>query len=378
MAFRNILTFLLADTALVYAQNGATGPNNGTGDRIFMEDEITVHLVTVGKVSHEFVPNLVVASPGDKIMFEFSSGNHSVIQSLYEWPCVASGAVDGRTGFASPPQAEATNELPTYWNLTINNTDPVFYYCGAPGSCVTWGMLGVINPTRDTNLTAQIEMAKEAQYVLYPDATLPASASASLSAVAASVLAESNPEPTATSSASPTASTSAAAPNDSRPALSTGVIVGIAIASVAIVAIIGALIFYFGRNRGQMKALRESMHRTQGENAAHRQSHAPHEMTVDGITYVPAHEHRVMSMKPGGFLPPYGAESRSKSPETVSSTPVVGTYQPYSPPGLNARNSNLASEHSDFYAPVPRHELHAQPNVPQNEESDVNRGSRYL
>lgn len=141
MAFPNIFALLLASAALVNAQNGATGPNNGTGDRIFMEDEITVHLVTVGKVSHEFVPNLVVASPGDKIMFEFSSGNHSVIQSLYEWPCVASGAVDGRTGFASPPQAEATDELPTYWNLTINNTDPVFYYCGAPGSCVTWGMV---------------------------------------------------------------------------------------------------------------------------------------------------------------------------------------------------------------------------------------------
>ncbi|PIA92676.1 hypothetical protein CB0940_04910 [Cercospora beticola] len=374
MASHSMLALLLASAALVNAQNGATGPNNGTGDRIFMEDEIGVHLVTVGKVSHEFVPNLVVASPGDKIMFQFSSGNHSVIQSLYEWPCVASGAVDGRTVFASPPQAEATDEIPTYWNLTIKNTDPVFYYCGAPGSCVTWGMLGVINPTRATNLTAQIEMAKEAQYVLYPDATLPASASASLSAVAASIPAESNPEPTATSSASPTATTSAAAsPDDSRPALSTGAIVGIAIASVAIVAIIGALIFYFGRNRGQMKALRESMHRTQGDNAAHRQSHAPHEMTVDGVTYVPAHESRVMSMKPGGFLPPYGAESRSKSPDTVSTTPVAD-----SPPGLNARNSNLASEHSDFYAPVRRHELHAQPNVPQNEEADVNRGSRYL
>ena len=36
-------------------------------------------------------------------------------------------------------------QAPT-WKLTINDTDPIFYYCSAPTSCIESAMVGVINP----------------------------------------------------------------------------------------------------------------------------------------------------------------------------------------------------------------------------------------
>lgn len=215
-------------------------------------------------------------------------------------------------------------EHPTTWNLTVNNTDTTYYYCGAPGSCVNYGMLGVINPTSEDNLTAQIEMAKRGRYVLYPGQTLPNDAKTSVSALAASVLAESD-------DANPK--------DDKSSGLSTGAIVGIAIGGVAALLIVGALVFYFGRNRGQLKALQETVNRAQAPPA----THAAPEMTVDGVTYVPATDPRASAAKQS-FLPPYqhyGPDYRSKSPETISShahsTLVPSTYAPCSPQ-MNVNN----------------------------------------
>jgi hypothetical protein len=32
------------------------------------------------------------------------------------------------------------------WSIKINDTEPIFYYCGADGSCYKNQMIGVINP----------------------------------------------------------------------------------------------------------------------------------------------------------------------------------------------------------------------------------------
>ena len=37
-------------------------------------------------------------------------------------------------------------QQPPTWNLTINDTEPIFLYCAAPGSCINYQMVGVINP----------------------------------------------------------------------------------------------------------------------------------------------------------------------------------------------------------------------------------------
>jgi hypothetical protein len=38
------------------------------------------------------------------------------------------------------------NEQPPSWTIRINDTGPIFFYCSAPGSCIKYGMVGVINP----------------------------------------------------------------------------------------------------------------------------------------------------------------------------------------------------------------------------------------
>lgn len=50
-------------------------------------------------------------------------------------------------------------QLPT-WNLTINTTAPTFFYCGAPGSCINWAMVGAINADAEHAIATQIELAR--------------------------------------------------------------------------------------------------------------------------------------------------------------------------------------------------------------------------
>jgi len=316
-------------SAGVLAQMDETGPNNDTTPQS-IENEIVVHEVTAGHVPHAFQPNSINVNPGDKVMFKLYSGNHTVIQSLYGWPCVPRGAVDGVRAFYSGLHPNASDANPAAWNLTVRSTDTIFYYCGAPGSCVNYGMVGVINPTNETDLTGQIALAKAARYVLQPFDTLPAASAASISSLAATILAS----PSNTTSATPNDSNSH---NDSS-SLSAGAIEGIVIGSLAALVLLSTLIFYLGH------------HTTRKHNQNHHQQPDPTtqffspttprapEMTVDGITYVPAYDARPFSSsttaattpptafpKPN-FLPPYHhdplttpthQDPRAQSPETT-------------------------------------------------------------
>lgn len=66
-----------------------------------------------------------------------------------------------------------TLSQPPTWNLTINDTEPVFYYCGAPGSCIDWGMVGVINANASTSISTQIALARQADFQLLPGEPFP-------------------------------------------------------------------------------------------------------------------------------------------------------------------------------------------------------------
>jgi hypothetical protein len=43
---------------------------------------------------------------------------------------------------------------PPKWNLTINDTSPIFFYCSAPGSCIDYQMVGAINPVSRLRLSS--------------------------------------------------------------------------------------------------------------------------------------------------------------------------------------------------------------------------------
>jgi len=62
----------------------------------------------------------------------------------------------GKTGFFSgfEPVDTVLSFPPTY-SIEIRNTDPIFFYCSAPGSCIGYGMVGVINPNTTTSIDQQ-------------------------------------------------------------------------------------------------------------------------------------------------------------------------------------------------------------------------------
>jgi len=81
--------------------------------------------------------------------FNFYPGGHSVIRSDYLAPCTPYEYLGiNRVGFYShPPNPNVYDAVhgPKF-RLLINDSEPIFFYCGAPGSCYKEHMIGVINP----------------------------------------------------------------------------------------------------------------------------------------------------------------------------------------------------------------------------------------
>ncbi|KXT05920.1 hypothetical protein AC578_379 [Pseudocercospora eumusae] len=345
------LLFALSLASNVSAQwdnpDGESGAENSTTPTS-IEGEITIHTVNVG--SDAFYPNSIVANPADKVMFIFHDGNHSVIQSLYGWPCQPQAAVTGEEGFHSGffPITDSDAAPPT-WNLTVtNNTDPIFFYCGAPGSCYGKGMLGAINANSETNVTAQIELAKASRYGLQFGDTMAPAASASMTALAAEVLAD----------------------NDEHShSLSTGAIVGIAVGGAAGIALLGALLFFLRRNRKLKKQLRASQAVPAAWMPPDMQQHHGH------VSYIPPEDPRTMN-KHTSPAPPYQAynspQEQGKVPEaspyvrSVSEfsnhTPGWSSMSPAPPQQQNSRFSNTSELGGS--EPAARHELAAAPRSP--------------
>lgn len=99
----------------------------------------TNHDITVGP-HLSFTPNTTIASPGDTLTFYFYPGNHNVAQGDFAKPCefLPGGFY---SGFINPLEGEA-NET---FVVTVNNTDPIWYYCSEYMHC-QHGMVGVVNP----------------------------------------------------------------------------------------------------------------------------------------------------------------------------------------------------------------------------------------
>lgn len=102
-----------------------------------------------------FTPSRVSASPRDTIKFVFHVKNHTVTQSSFAAPCVplTNKTTGERIGFNSgffPVAADAT-DFPT-WSLTINNTAPIWAYCGQSGHCGS-GMVFAVNSDESSGQT---------------------------------------------------------------------------------------------------------------------------------------------------------------------------------------------------------------------------------
>jgi len=122
-----------------YPNSPEPTPNSLTGN--------VIQVIVGGDAGNvTFTPSRVSAQPRDIVMFQFQQKNHTVTQSSFSAPCLKlSNATTGQVGFDSgfmPVAAGATN-FPT-WNLTVNDTSPIWAYCRQAGHCGK-GMVFAIN-----------------------------------------------------------------------------------------------------------------------------------------------------------------------------------------------------------------------------------------
>jgi len=231
-----------------------------------------VHRVNVGSGGFSYDPNTTYADVGDIVTFVFYPTNHSVIRAEYTGsdacgaggcnPCTPYELIHGDGGFHSGnvllqtplPDPKVIKPGTKTWNLTITNTDPIFFYCNAVGSCHPNGMVGVINPNELVSLQKQKDAAKSAPYQLAPGEPWPAEG-AQPGAETATVSGLSQPTSTTSNGQSN---------NGGSHRLSGGAIAGIAIGAVAILLLAAALFYFIGRSKTYKDMFKASKSETAG------------------------------------------------------------------------------------------------------------------
>jgi hypothetical protein len=295
------------------------------------------------------------------VVFEFYPANHSVVRAEYGFPCIPyemTGEGKAGNGFFSgfhpvatvldnvshfpvvpPPPHLLTSIQPPTWSILINNTDPMFFYCSAPSSCISYGMVGVINPNASTPLDRQRDLALNASYALSPGEPFPAEGSPA-------------PEPPSSTSA-PMFMPQSSANSGSK--LGKGAIAGIAVAC-SLVAILGLILFYFW---GRFKGLRDEMHR---KDSTIVRTSSPHSPRLRGTSWWPpswsaqqlAHQHEQSVMQQRS--PAYTATETS--PTTLQQrSPVYANTETLSPMSAHAKpDANFHNVNSNLppaYYPTP-------------------------
>ncbi|PMD47941.1 Cupredoxin [Hyaloscypha variabilis F] len=109
-------------------------------------------VITAGSGGLAFSPDSVTADVGDILAFHFVSSIHSAVSGNFSSPCVQSS-----TGFDSGPVTSSD-----VFQVTVQSTDPMWFFCGTPGHCQA-GMTGVVNaPSSGDTLTAYKNTAQGA------------------------------------------------------------------------------------------------------------------------------------------------------------------------------------------------------------------------
>ncbi|CAK7219479.1 hypothetical protein SBRCBS47491_003858 [Sporothrix bragantina] len=117
------------------------------------QTSVTVVEVSSKNNSLTFSPDNIKVAAGSMVQFQFLAGNHTVTQSTFDQPCQPISSFSNVTGFHSgfvPVAASAnTGSIPTY-TIMINNTTPIWVYCGQAKHCEN-GMSMVINENTAAN-----------------------------------------------------------------------------------------------------------------------------------------------------------------------------------------------------------------------------------
>ncbi|KIW75170.1 hypothetical protein Z517_11942 [Fonsecaea pedrosoi CBS 271.37] len=219
--------------------------------------------IAVGNGGHTFIPDVVQVSPGNYVEFDFYPLNHSVVRAEYMYPCIPYEltGVD-KVGFYSGfHPVDAILSDPPKWTVLINDTEPIFYYCGAPNSCIGYQMVGVINPNSSTSIQAQKQYAADSSFMLlpgenWPDEEDPFATTSTSTATATATSTVTTSTASSTSASTAGATTTPAASGSGHSGLSTGAIAGIAVGGAAAV-IAAAVILYLCGRRSKSKKNKE-------------------------------------------------------------------------------------------------------------------------
>lgn len=327
-----------------------------------------VHLVKAGAGGFKFTPQQLLNVPvGDIVSFEFYPPDHSVAQAEYGSACVPyEKSHSDKVGFWSQTQivnsnadvciylkvrplasiSVLTNVQITRYNITINSTEPIFFYCAAKGSCKDELMVGAINPNATQTLQGQIDSAKAATFEVEPGKSMPKEGGASPS-----------------ESASPN--------SQSGHKISTTVIIGIAVGIVLFLVLCGALFFFVGRSRSLKEVVKRhddgatlkpvgvgGGYTELGMAPHHRQSTFPQPPQTPQSPY---------AQDFGSPLPPYA------SPHMSHASPHMGNASPHmsmgTGTGVQYFNDQKASQPAiaELHSPAPgRQEFAAELEAPQS------------
>ncbi|EUC48652.1 hypothetical protein COCMIDRAFT_51479, partial [Bipolaris oryzae ATCC 44560] len=198
------------------------------------------HTIQVGLADHKFRPEATVANVGDTVEFAFYPLNHSVVRAEYGFPCIPyemTGA--SKTGFFSNfHPVDTVLSSPPIYRIVINDTDPIFFYCSAPGSCINYGMVGAINPNATASVQEQHQLALGSKYMLNPGDPFPAEETP---------LSRNSPskQPSGTPASSPITENT----TNTKSRLSTRAIIAMSVTSASITILAALLFFFWGRTK---------------------------------------------------------------------------------------------------------------------------------
>ncbi|KAG6854315.1 hypothetical protein C0991_008210 [Blastosporella zonata] len=106
-----------------------------------------------------YVPFAVNASVGDTVKFMWRANTHTVTKSSALLPCNKS---------SDALFASGTHDEGFTFTQVVNDTNPVFFYCGTPGHCQK-GMFGIINPPSAFGSATSISASMQSVGASNPD-----------------------------------------------------------------------------------------------------------------------------------------------------------------------------------------------------------------
>ncbi|CAF3463971.1 hypothetical protein SNK03_011578 [Fusarium graminearum] len=366
------LIALVATLATVWAQStteDSTATAEETASRTSTAAEKT-HTVNVGASGHKFTPAELDADVGDIIEWRFYPTDHWVIRGDYDNPCIPYEYIDyNRKGFSSGTQkVQAITEDAPRFRVRVNDTKPFVFYCGAPGSCVNYKMMGIVNPSKNETLKGLLDNAKDVDYQLRPGDEWPKE--------------HGDPSSTATPGKDDEDSDNSDSGSGSgKKSLSTGAIAGIAVGGAAVLLLAGALLYLCGRRGGFDKAYRKSFRSSAippGPPVVEQSVYSPHQSVADpwgaqkspGLVATPYSQTQSPPMSPHQSLA-YGTHPGMVNPDGSPMMYQDGQqyqyHDHYAPPPMAA--SPVPSPKPQEVAPV---ELPGSPDPGYNNNNNHN------